>query len=309
MDSMTDLNAQKFPDVGMLQVDLDDIWALRDCYGFDSNSPAQLHFMYTHTLPLLLDLLDEAAVHATFFVVGKDLEYEPNIELLHDLIRRGHRVASHSWQHRLEWRNLDTQTMHNDLAKTEQIMQDKLGVTPLGFRTPGYAFTGRTLEVLADRNYRYDSSLMPSPWGWIFRYADSKMAARTGIVKTQFPLFRDAFHSLRPRQPIHGQPLFEFPVATAPFTRLPLQIGVCMRLGMPWLKGHLRLMKSLALPYIMLMHLTDLCDFQALNHPFFLKQKFFARPAIEKQEFVRQALWLLKQNYGNIEPLENRFTN
>src|SRR4051812_962258 len=47
--------------------------------------------------PQILDLLDQHAARATFFVVGKRAAQHP--ELIAEILRRGHQVAHHTYEH------------------------------------------------------------------------------------------------------------------------------------------------------------------------------------------------------------------
>lgn len=49
------------------------------------------------TLPELLKILDEYCVKATFFLIGSKAEAHP--ELVQQILARGHRIGSHSWDH------------------------------------------------------------------------------------------------------------------------------------------------------------------------------------------------------------------
>lgn len=63
-----------------------------------------------------LDVLDELGVRATFFVIGKNGEREP--ELVREYARRGHQIASHGYDHtsftRLSWSALREQLRRAD---------------------------------------------------------------------------------------------------------------------------------------------------------------------------------------------------
>lgn len=47
--------------------------------------------------PLLLDLLDEYAVKATFFCVGENVQKYP--EIYREILKRGHRTGNHTFNH------------------------------------------------------------------------------------------------------------------------------------------------------------------------------------------------------------------
>jgi peptidoglycan/xylan/chitin deacetylase (PgdA/CDA1 family) len=69
-----------------------------------------------HLTKAYLDLLDELDVRATFFLVGKGCEREP--ELMREYVRRGHQIASHGYDHthftRLSWARLRDQLRRTD---------------------------------------------------------------------------------------------------------------------------------------------------------------------------------------------------
>lgn len=299
---------QKFPTVGLVHVDLDNLWTVADCYGVRLQQETDPNFLYAQAIPALLELFDSENVKATFFAVGKDLEHAGNVGLLKQILSQGHQLASHSWEHKLNWRHLSEDEMESDIVQTERIFEEKLQTRPWGFRTPGYAFSPITERILNKRDYLYDSSLMPSPWGWVFRAMDKRMAGKQNAQKTQFPIWRDSLRSLRPYQYADSN-LWQLPVATSPVFRLPIQAGVCMRLGMPWMKLHMTATRKLNLPGIFLMHLTDIADFSAIKESFFQQQPFFRQPVNEKASFLKKALQVMKQTYGQIELTEEIITD
>ncbi len=110
---------------------------------------------------VLLDLLDEYRVQGTFFVLGMVARDHP--ELVRELARRGHEVASHGWDHR----RLDdlTPEQFRDQARQSRALLEELAGEPVrGYRAPSFSITpGRewALEILVEEGYRYDSSLYP----------------------------------------------------------------------------------------------------------------------------------------------------
>ena len=51
--------------------------------------------------PELLSLLDELGVHATFFLIGKNIEKHP--DLFREIVKHGHEVGDHSYRHIHAW--------------------------------------------------------------------------------------------------------------------------------------------------------------------------------------------------------------
>src|SRR5262245_24185785 len=68
----------------------------------------------------LLDLLAEARVRATFFVLGWQAERNPGI--VRDLAARGHEVASHGWSHRFVYRQAPD-VFRTELRRSKQLLE------------------------------------------------------------------------------------------------------------------------------------------------------------------------------------------
>jgi peptidoglycan/xylan/chitin deacetylase (PgdA/CDA1 family) len=86
--------------------------------------------MYT---PKLLDILKEAGIKATFFVVGRQALQHPDI--LNRIHSEGHLVGCHSFSHRHAWL-MSPLTTFKDLKSTCQIIKQQLGHYPCWYRPP-----------------------------------------------------------------------------------------------------------------------------------------------------------------------------
>jgi polysaccharide deacetylase family protein (PEP-CTERM system associated) len=109
----------------------------------------------------VLGALERHGAHATFFFLGWVAERRP------DLVRRcldgGHEVASHGYEHAFLW-DLDPERFVDDLARTEAALEAAGAPRPTGFRASTFTLTRDTwwaFDVLAERGYRYDSSVHP----------------------------------------------------------------------------------------------------------------------------------------------------
>jgi len=86
--------------------------------------------------PQLLDLLDRYHVKATFFWVGENVERNP--ELAREVVRRGHAVGNHTYNHLRGWRTCLRPYTEN-ILRAERAMEEALGGMPSGsklFRPP-----------------------------------------------------------------------------------------------------------------------------------------------------------------------------
>ncbi len=110
----------------------------------------------------LLDVLERTGARATMFFLGWVAERRP------DLVARchaaGHEVASHGYEHRFLWDIGTPAELHRDLERTERAIEAAGVPRPVGFRASTFTLTRRTwwaFDVLAERGYRYDSSVHP----------------------------------------------------------------------------------------------------------------------------------------------------
>lgn len=105
-------------------------------------------------IPRMLEILDRHGVPATFFVPGYDAEQNP--QTIKDIVNAGHEVAAHGYVHE----SLDVPEDEEErlLRKTHDILTAIAGMPPVGWRSPGGKKSSRTLVVLRELGYIYDSS-------------------------------------------------------------------------------------------------------------------------------------------------------
>jgi len=109
----------------------------------------------------LLDLLAAANVRATFFVLGWVAERLP--DLVRDIARAGHEVASHGWSHVPIW-NLSESAFCDEVSRSRTLLEALSSQPVIGYRAPTCSVTKSTtwaLRVLRRAGYRYDSSIFP----------------------------------------------------------------------------------------------------------------------------------------------------
>lgn len=281
------------PSPVFIHIDMDDLWAIGECYGYDVPAE-QAHVVSETAMPRFLDLFNELDIKATFFIVGRDLESPAYVSAMQQVIAAGHSLANHSWSHSLQFRNLGPQAIETEITACHHKIRETLGVEAIGFRAPGYGWSTTLLDAIERLGYRYDSSLMPSPYGGIFRWLDKRMQQRP-VEKSQYPVLKDAFHSLFPAVSATGATV-EIPSATSPLLRLPFQAGVCMRLGYPYFSACLRpLLWNPALPFVLLFHAVDLADLRAVKLKLISDSSFFNTPLEKRIALARGFLTAIKK--------------
>lgn len=140
----------------------------------------------------LLDLFDETSIKATFFVLGWVARRSP--DLIREIHRRGHEVASHGMSHKLVF-NQSPAEFFAETRDSKSLLQDILGAPVDGYRASTYSITKRSLwalDTLCDLGFKYDSSIFPIQHD-VYGIPDapqapSRIAAPNGKTIVEFPM-------------------------------------------------------------------------------------------------------------------------
>jgi len=109
-------------------------------------------------LPRILDFLDHHHMKGTFFVPSANIErYPDDFKALRD---RGQEIAAHGHQHENlpDYRD-DPATEAAILETSIRVMDEILGVRPIGYRSPAWDMNQHSLKILQNAGFVYDSSL------------------------------------------------------------------------------------------------------------------------------------------------------
>lgn len=109
----------------------------------------------------ILDLLQEAGVRGTFFVLGWIAERQPG--LVRAIAAEGHEVACHGYGHRMITR-MSRAEFTADVERAKATLEDVSGEAVIGYRAPTFSVVRETLwslDVLAEKGFGYDSSIYP----------------------------------------------------------------------------------------------------------------------------------------------------
>lgn len=122
--------------------------------------------------PKVLDLLDEAGVKATFFVIGHKAEAHP--DLVREIVARGHLVGSHSYGHHRLFSLLSARAVEEDMERSLALLEKITGSRPSLFRPP----IGHTNPRIARAVDRLGLTVV----GWSVRALDGLAASRADKV-------------------------------------------------------------------------------------------------------------------------------
>ncbi|MGP3958518.1 polysaccharide deacetylase family protein [Nonomuraea sp. 3N208] len=136
------------------------------------------------TTPALLKTLKQAGAKATFFLVGKRVEQRPKIAA--QAVAQGHAIGNHTYSHASLPTLLDEE-ITEELASTQEIIQEATGRRPVMFRPP-YGHTDERVLALADQTELAQIMWTGTTLDWQLRDAKKikaavlRLAQRNGVI-------------------------------------------------------------------------------------------------------------------------------
>ncbi len=281
-----------------LSLDLDNLWCYQRSFGLEAwrDYPSFLNL----ALPRILDFLDRADLRATFFVIGRDASEPANRDLLSEIVRRGHEVGNHSYDHELSLHSQSRDLIKDEIQRAEQAIAEATGQSPRGFRGPAFGLSSVLLEVLAELGYDYDASTCPNSLGLLARLWHRRKASKVGndagVLDSLYGSMREARQPLRPYcWSLSNGAIIETPVTTLPLLRLPYHgtylnyvADVSPALARGYFRSALALCKLRNVPPSFLLHASDFLggdDAAALDYLPGMK-----RPGEDKNAFMTDIL-------------------
>jgi len=110
---------------------------------------------------MLLDQFDRNQAKATFFFLGWVAERFP--DLVKEVQRRGHEVASHGFSHTRVHQQTPAE-FRQDVVKAKDILEQLTGESVIGYRAPSFSINKQSewaFEILKDIGHVYSSSTYP----------------------------------------------------------------------------------------------------------------------------------------------------
>jgi len=126
-------------------------------------------------IPRILDLLDRLDIKSTFFTPGWTIDqFTDSVE---EILSRGHEIAAHGYLHE-RLTELSKESEEAVFSRTMEAMEE-IGVKPEGFRAPYWSITDRTLKLIQQLGFKYDSNFMDSDMPYLLEWRGE----RTGLVE------------------------------------------------------------------------------------------------------------------------------
>lgn len=105
----------------------------------------------------ILDLLQRHAIQSSWYVPGVVIETYP--AMCERVVAAGHEIGNHGWTH-VPPANLSAEEEADGLARTNESIKRLTGKYPAGYRSPSWDISDRTIDLLIEHGFTYDSSLM-----------------------------------------------------------------------------------------------------------------------------------------------------
>jgi len=289
-----------------ISLDLDDKWSYMKVHGDAGweQFPSYLDIV----LPITLDVLDKLDIKITFFIVGQDAAIEKNHAILRSIVERGHEVANHSFHHESWLKTYSKEKITKEIEIAEEAILKATGKRPNMFRGPGFSWSNDLFEVLEERNYIFDASILPtyiSPLMRQYYFAKSKLSKEEKESRKElFGSFREGFYPLKPfRWRLNSnKKLLEIPVSTMPVFKIPFHqsyliyiSNISTALMKMYLRFSIFMCKITKTPPSYLLHPLDV-----IGSDHAPELKFFPGMNIQSEkkiEIFETALKMLKNNF------------
>ncbi len=173
--------------INAISIDLED-WFCAYNLRIDINSWDKCEFRLLESTNKILKILDKHKVKATFFVLGWVAERAP--ELIREIEKQGHEIASHGYSHRL-LTYMTPEEFDEDIKKSLDSINACVSLPVLGFRAPSFTITKKTLwaiEILKKHGIKYDSSIFPVGFHPDYGIADSPLDIHEFMGLIEVPL-------------------------------------------------------------------------------------------------------------------------
>lgn len=202
------------------------------------------NFIIIKGVTYLLDLFEEYAIKATFFVPSIVAKNFPDV--IKEVARKGHEIACHGLEHRPEEGTLGVNKQIYMIKTATKVIESITGIKPVGFRAPLFKANNNCWIALQKNNYIYDSSLIGFPH-----------VGKRRICLQMKPL-RVRIHNSTAEHPKSS--LFELPVSTNPLLPFPLGGGWFRIFGLEWAKIGIKMNFLSQTPVVFYIHPKDIVE-------------------------------------------------
>jgi peptidoglycan-N-acetylglucosamine deacetylase len=123
-------------------------------------------------VPRLMEVFKALNIQQTFFVPGWVIDrYPATVDLI---LEHGHEVGLHGYMHERS-NELSPEQEAEVLERALQTYVKRVGTRPKGWRAPAFAFSDKSIDLLINAGFDYDSSLMGSDLPYLLKGATGNL--------------------------------------------------------------------------------------------------------------------------------------
>lgn len=210
---------------GTVSIDTDSLDKIY--YAFKNKKLSENDVTYKKVLPRYLEFFKKRGIKATFFIIGSDIKTEYHKSILRRMVKEGHELANHTFNHHLNFSKLTKKEKATEISKCEEVIEKVVGIKPVGFRAPGWDIDSETMKILEKRKYLYDSSIYPSYFsiisiGYLFLKNKGLTHSKSmGSLKNTLAPLKKYHPNLNKIHKKGKSEIMELPINATPFLRLP----------------------------------------------------------------------------------------
>jgi len=171
-------------------------------------------------VPRILGLLKRHDIKATFFVPGYSAHRYPGV--VRAIADAGHEIAHHSYFHE-NTIGMDEKTEAAMIDLGLRALRDVAGVRPDGYRAPMWELNYHTPRLLAERGFKYDSSLMDSDYPYVLAADGATGAPAPELVEVPVSWGLDDWEQYAYLPGLTGSGLIESPAKALEMWTLELE--------------------------------------------------------------------------------------
>ena len=122
----------------------------------------------------ILDLLGSRGIKSSWYVPGIVIKTYP--DAVGRVVQDGHEIGHHGWSHvPPAW--LPADRAAEEFARAVETIRELTGKGPVGYRSPSWDISDRTIDLVLQHGCRYDSSMMGHDCSPYFARRGDKVAA------------------------------------------------------------------------------------------------------------------------------------
>lgn len=252
-----------------------------------------LELTYRIAIGRIFEIMEIYKIKTTFFLISSHLKYERCVIEMKNLISKEHEISDHSYAHNRNILSLSEKEIEKELEKSKKIINEKLNIFPLGFRSPGAELNENLINALKNKGYLYDSSLNSSFIYSVFKKIYFKFK-KENFKKTDIKTNLSIPHRIKS--------IYEFPLSESSFFTIPLFNFFMMPLGNKGLKIIQKTsQKTDYINYVI--HLHEFISTKEINSIKIKKglMNIFDTDIDKKILFLKNAIKIIKNNFEIIK--------